>query len=138
MLSTKQKGDITEIECMLALKKRGFIVSMPYGEDTPYDLIVDVNGSLFRIQCKTSRVDSEGTFVINCRSNSRTIQDKGYKGSIDYFMTIFNGKAYLIPVEECGSTTKTLRLEKPSNNQSSFVCYAKNYELENIFMINKG
>lgn len=54
MIDTKQKGNLTELECITALTELGYLVSIPFGEDSRYDCIVDINNNLYRIQCKTS------------------------------------------------------------------------------------
>ena len=41
-LTTKQKGNITEIQCLLAFISQGYKVSIPYGEDCRYDLVLDI------------------------------------------------------------------------------------------------
>ena len=63
MLETKLKGNLTEMECMAAFIEQGYQVSIPFGEDSRYDFIADVNNTLYRIQCKTSSLvyDTEDT-----------------------------------------------------------------------------
>lgn len=52
----KRKGDRTTLAVMLALVDGGIDVSVPFGENTRYDLIVDRDGDLSRVQCKTGRL----------------------------------------------------------------------------------
>ena len=47
--------------------------------------------------------------------------------NIDYFMTYWDDKYYLIPVEECGAREKTLRLVPPKNGQIKGISFAKDY-----------
>ena len=56
------------------------------------------------------------------------------KEQIDYFMTSYDGKCYLIPVEEC-SIEKRLRFIPPKNGQIKGITFAQDYELER--MVNK-
>ena len=60
-LSTQFKGDVTELLVSAYLLKLGYVVSKPLTQDSKYDLIVDINHKLIRIQVKTAR------------SNDRTI-----------------------------------------------------------------
>ena len=52
MLSTDQKGAVAEIAIALAATKLGIDVYRPLHEGGRYDLILDVGGSLNRVQCK--------------------------------------------------------------------------------------
>ena len=54
MENTKYKGNVTEIETILAFMKLGYNVLTPYGDCERYDLVADVNGKFLKIQCKTS------------------------------------------------------------------------------------
>ena len=93
MNDTKLKGNLTEMQCMLAFMKLGYQISIPFGEDCRYDFIADINNKLYRIQCKTSSefTDASGeiagiTFK-TCRqtgSNARTsIRTKYTKDDIE-------------------------------------------------------
>lgn len=137
MLNSKQIGNITEVEIMLAFLKIGYNILTPYGDCERYDFVADINGKFLKIQCKTARsIDAENSgFTFSCRSSHRKggkcINEKYSKNEIDYFATIFNGKCYLIPQEECGAA-KRLRFTAPKNSQIRGVNYAKDYELENV------
>ena len=87
MVEKKQKGNLTELQCITAFYEIGYSVSIPYGENSRYDFIADVNGHLIRIQVKTSSTKDDGkTYTFSCRS-SRTnsylpIFQGGYTGDI--------------------------------------------------------
>jgi hypothetical protein len=133
MLS-KDKGDITELKCILALKERTINVSIPYGENSSYDLIADFDGRLVRIQCKTSRKGkSKNSFCFNTtttRVNSSGYKRVDYIGKVDYFMTIFKDIVYMVPTDECGASEKTIRLEKSKNGQVKGISFAEDYLLD--------
>lgn len=135
-MNSKYKGNITEMECLLAFMKLGYNVLTPYGDCERYDFVVDKDNKFYKIQSKTSSSDDNGaSFKFSCRSCNRkdgNIVHHSYtKEEIDYFITFFNGKAYLIPVEECGSDKK-LRLEPTKNGQIRGITWAKDYELEEV------
>ena len=138
MFTTKDKGDITELACLLELKKHGANVSIPYGENVPYDIVADINGRLYRIQCKSSTYE-EGAITFSCKTvhyNTKTRSIESYTGKIDFFMTYYDSKCYLVPIEDCSNTSsKRLRIAESKNNQKKNVSYAKDYELQAI--INK-
>ena len=137
MLNSKQKGNITEVECMLAFLKLGYNVLMPYGDCERYDFVVDIEGKLLKIQVKTSsdsHID-EGYIIFKCANKTtkegQFVRHPYTKEQIDYFMTFYNGQCYLIPVEET-STEKRLRFTPPKNGQLKGISFAKDYELEKM------
>lgn len=116
--------------------KTGFNVLTPYGDCERYDFVVDAKGKLLKIQSKTSKSNDDGaSFKINCRSSNRQdgkiVHHNYTSDEIDYFVTSFNNKVYLIPVNECGGG-KTLRILPPKNGQTRGIAWAKNYELEEV------
>ena len=135
-MNSKYKGNITELECMLAFMKLGYNVLTPYGDCERYDFVVDINNKLYKIQSKTSSSDDDGaSFKFSCRSCNRKdgaiVHHTYTKEEIDYFVTIFDRIVYLIPVEECGGN-KRLRLQPTKNGRVKGITWAKDYELEEI------
>ena len=135
-MNSKQKGNITELESMLAFFKLGYNILIPYGDCERYDFVVDVNGRFIRVQAKTSSTEDDGaSFKFSCRSCNRKdgkiIHHLYSNEEIDYFVTTFNGKCYLIPVEECG-VDKKLRILPAKNGQVRGITWAKDYELEEV------
>lgn len=57
-MSTKLKGDIAEQAAILKLLELGWGVSKPIGDRLPYDLIVDVDSRLIRLQVKSAWFNS--------------------------------------------------------------------------------
>lgn len=133
-LSSKQKGNLTELQCLTSFYEYGCHVSLPYGENSRYDMIVDVDGRLIRVQVKTSSLKDGNPEAIefSCRSshvNSQGVKSVRYTSEqIDYFATYWEGKCYLIPVNEC-SVAKTLRFVPPKNGQIKGISFAEDYEL---------
>lgn len=125
---------MTELQCIASFYELGYSVSIPYGENSRYDFIADIDGHLIRVQVKTSRFldDEKSSFCFSCRStriNSQGSIHKRYtKNEIDFFATYIEGKCYLVPVEEC-SRQKNLRFDSAKNMQMSGVNFAKDYEL---------
>ena len=125
-LPTQKKGAITELQVASYLLGLGYTVSSPFNPDSKYDLILDVNNKLLRLQVKTSResIATKDSIVFNCRSttkNTSYCQKRRYtKEEIDYYATYWNGKVYLIPVEQC-STEKTLHLSPVNSSVQSYI-----------------
>ena len=140
MIDTKIKGNLTEMECMTAFMELGFEVSIPFGEDSRYDFIADVNDKLYKIQCKTSSEILDGEDVIGIKfktvrqSGSNTTnwsRTKYEPNEVDFFATSYNKKCYLVPLNEC-SNEKTLRIRLPKNNQTKGISFLKDYELSEV------
>lgn len=135
MLTNKQKGIVTELQCITAFNQLGYHVSIPYGENSRYDFIADIDGLLIRVQVKTSHYKDEdkSAIIFSCRSshtNSHETKNIKYTNKeIDFFCTYFENQCYLIPVNEC-SVEKTLRFSPPKNGQIKGVTFADDYTLE--------
>ena len=141
-MTTKQKGNLTELKCITAFCELGYQCSIPYGENARYDFIADIDGELIRIQCKTSREKNPGVIEFSCRSvncNTSSNSTRKYtEAEIDYFSTYWNNMCYLIPIQEC-SKDKLLRFAPAKNKQEKGVSYATNYELpKQILLIKKN
>lgn len=131
-LDTKKKGNLTEMQCMSAFIEQGCGVSIPFGDNSRYDFIADVDGYLLKIQVKTASLKDENVIKFSCRSthvNCTGVKNVRYSANeIDYFATYWDNQCYLIPVEEC-SVEKTLRFAPPKNGQTKGITFAKDYLL---------
>ena len=137
MLNSKQQGNITEVEVIVAFLKYGYNVLTPYGDCERYDFVVDIHIHFYKIQVKSAKEEDEGAKISFSTasthySNGKCIHDSYTKEEIDFFATVHQGKIYLIPVEDCGTRTKSLRLKPTKNGQVSRTSWAKNYELEEV------
>lgn len=135
-LTTNQKGDLTELYVLTAFMEHGIMVSTPYGQNSRYDLIIDVNNILYRVQIKTSKIDDDHSKLTFYTASSH-ITGKGYhketysSKEVDLFATYCEGKVYIVPILECeGRKQKTLRFIPPKNGQKEGISYAKDYELD--------
>lgn len=133
---TLLKGKITELKCELWFLEHGYLVSIP---EVPYqyDFLVDIKGEILKIQVKTAceEADNSGFRIKLC---SITHNNKGYakrnysKNDVDFFMTFYDGKCYLIPFSECGVKEKKLRLTPPVNGRRKGVSFAEDFLAEKI------
>jgi hypothetical protein len=67
----KQKGDLAELMVAADLRRRGYRICFPYGEDCDYDLVVERHGVLERVQVKYT-YSNGSTVTVRCRSHSLT------------------------------------------------------------------
>ena len=130
MNETKIKGLTTELQCQLFFTSLGYNVSIPLGEDCKYDLIVDINGELSKIQVKTCPEEENG---IEFRTKSSYLTSQGTVSTgytekdIDFFATYYKEQCYLIPVSQCGNTSKKLLFERKTG-----IAFIEDYLATNI------
>ncbi len=93
LMDTKLKGDIAEQEVILYALKQGWGVLQPLGDRLPYDLVLDVNDSLIRIQVKSAWFDQKRqNYVIDNRrtkTNRREMKREEYSLSDFEFAIAF-------------------------------------------------
>ena len=135
-LTTQQKGITTEMFVAAKLLQLGYNVSQPFCQDSKYDLIVDVNNHLYRLQVKTARQINEDTIVFNCRSttkNSQTNKSRYYQeDEIDYFATYWNNEVFLIPIVECSSEKRLHLTPVTYSTQTYAYDYVASEVLKNL------
>lgn len=131
----QEKGLITEKECELAFTKLGCLVSIPNYYHSRYDMIIDIDNNLYKIQVKTAALtESQKGICINTCSHGRSIIEGNHKRTyspeeIDFFATFYNNQCYLIPIELCLSTTRTLYFEKNINEK---ILWLEDYKAEKV------
>ena len=138
---TQQKGLRTELKCLQDCIELGFQCSIPFGDSSKYDILVDTGKKIIKVQCKTSRwaadtVEPEVAFMIDtARQTTNTQKTTRYKYSsqdIDYFYTSFNGQGYLVSIEEATGVTFRWRYKYPSTGQKVGIHIADEYKIEEV------
>jgi len=129
MIEKKQLAKEGELRFAAEFLRKGWTIFLPYGEDSPIDLLIEKEGNFKRIQVKST---SPIKGAIHCRiKSSNNWQVKKYtKKEIDYFgiYDYINKKGYLIPIEDMvGMTEPIIRLEKTKNNQTKKIRSAEKY-----------
>ena len=103
-MDSKCKGNLTELQCLTAFVEQGCTVSIPYGDNAKYDFIVEIDKRLYKIQVKTSSLKDEGVIQFSCRSthvNCTGVKNEKYSPEdVDFFATYWNGKCYIVPINE--------------------------------------
>lgn len=131
-MTSKEVGEIAEVFVLARLISLGFTVSIPWGDSARYDLILDDESKLYRVQVKTGRLQN-GCVVFNANSvNLRTQTRSNYVGDADYFAVYVEelGNVYLIPItEELPTSEVTLRLIPTKNSQEKGIRWAKDFEI---------
>lgn len=112
--TNKERGN-AGLSCAIAyFGMNGYTVSIPLNDTQDYDLIVDKDGLLQRVQVKSTSVYRYGAYQVSLRSCGGT-KGKPYKTVIQseadlLFVLCGDGSMFLIPVSELSqSTTLALR-----------------------------
>jgi hypothetical protein len=125
MAPLKQKGDVAELAVALDLRTRGYRVCFPFGEDCDYDLVIDRDGRLERVQVKYTCSDGE-VIALRCGSHSLTNgkvrATKRYTAAMIDWLAVYDvtsDRCYYVPAGELGDGRAILhlRLTPARNNQ---------------------
>jgi hypothetical protein len=114
-----------------ALVHVGYVVAKPYGENCRYDLVIDKNGVLSRVQVKTGRLRN-GVIEWHCcstHSQGARLFTKPYTDQIDFFGVYCPQlrTTYLIPIEETSRRGCSLRIHPTKNRQTRRIRWAQDY-----------
>jgi hypothetical protein len=128
---TKSVGDVSEAMMIGIFVKAGYLVSIPFGENHRYDLIIDGDDGLKKVQVKTGRLRN-GAVLYNCCSTHTHRggpASRPYAGEVDFFAVYCpdTESAYLVPIDEAVATLGTLRIVPPSNRQTKRIRWADRY-----------
>jgi hypothetical protein len=88
-VDTKLKGDIAEQAAILQALEHGWGVLKPVGDRLPYDLVLDVERTLVKVQVKWAWFDeARGNYVVDNRRSKtnrrRIIKDSYSKDDFDF------------------------------------------------------
>ncbi len=134
----KDVGDRTALAVMLVLRELGYAISVPFGENTRYDLVIDDGKRLLRVQCKTGRL-TRGCVEFRTSSsyahhpNPKDTQ-RHYRGQVDYFAVFCRqtGEVYLIPIDVLPDDRAHLRVTAPLNHQRKRIRLASDYRIASV------
>jgi hypothetical protein len=113
--------------------RRGYHVLVPFGVNQRYDLVIDLEGTFLRAQCKTGRLrDCVIVFSTqSIRANTRRVICRGYQGEAELFIVYCpdTDGVYVVPVETASTGHMHLRVEPTSNRQVQGINWARDFEL---------
>jgi len=135
----KDIGDVSTLAITLILRALGYGLYIPYGENTRCDLVLERDGFLDRVQCKTGRLRQGAVVFRVCSSyahhKSARYQQRSYHGEIDLFAVYCPETAgvYLVPIAHLPVQRKAaLRVDSPRNNQRDGIRFAADYEIGRV------
>ena len=102
-LYSKRKGLIAELIFVVKAASMGFAVSKPYGDCEPYDVVIEENGRVLRIQVKSVFTTSRWGYSISVARNRACKPVVQYSPQeIDFIAAyvVAHDAWYIIPVAE--------------------------------------
>ncbi|MDD4907845.1 MAG: group I intron-associated PD-(D/E)XK endonuclease [Candidatus Omnitrophica bacterium] len=123
-MDTKLKADIAESAVITELLKKGFKVLKPVGDRLPYDLALDLDGKLLRIQVKSAWFDhkknSYGADVRRTKTNRRRMRrDRYTEDDFDFAMLYIESLDvfYIMPFSVFKTYGSTISLVESDKRQ---------------------
>ncbi|HUD44010.1 MAG TPA: group I intron-associated PD-(D/E)XK endonuclease [Patescibacteria group bacterium] len=105
-MNSKRKGSLAIGEAIGYFISKGQTVLLPVADCDKYDLVIDENNCLKKIQCKySSAQETSGAYIVDLRTfggyREKTYYIKYKENDFDYlFVYCSNGESYFIPAEK--------------------------------------
>ncbi len=138
-MNSKVKGNIGELRIAHEFVKWGCTVSFPFGDNARYDLVVEINVELKKIQIKYTENSTENnSYRCKCASSTYHTNNKGcqtYVNDVDFIALYIDDidTCCLIPIEEVGSKRSIyFRNSIPKNNQTKGIKFVWDYTFDKI------
>lgn len=109
-MNSKQVGIITEQTVITKLLELGYTVSTVIGDNSPYDLVMEKDGILLRVQVKTGRLRN-GSIIfsaVSCRINTKRLYITDYYGKADVFIVYCRDNNEFLRVPVLGSPRSSM------------------------------
>lgn len=130
-MNWKDLGDVGEAVILSEAMQKGYIVSVPFGDNGRYDLVIDRGNGLERIQIKYYTGNGE-RIDVSCRYNKGYKPKKYTKEDIDAIIVYdtFTKKSYYIPSALLGKgrNSISLRITNPKKYAGLIKFWAKDFE----------
>lgn len=102
--TSKDQGNIGIASAISYFSKQCYTVSVPLNDSQDYDLVVDIDNILHKVQAKTTKFkDSSGNYCVSVKSSGGTnggIYGRVCDGNCTLlYILCANGDEYLIPKE---------------------------------------
>ena len=137
-MNSNMKGAVAEQAIVLAAIKLRVPVWRPVNEHERVDLVLEIEGRLFRVQCKWGRLNADGSAIV-ARVGCSRCSPNGYIRStyseeeVDLF-GIYAGdldRCFLVPITVvAGKHLLHLRLTHARNNQRSCINLADDFDFD--------
>jgi hypothetical protein len=113
--NSSKQGDIGESKAIYEYTKLGYTVSRTIFDSAKYDLIIERNGKLKRVQVKTTTTRKHNNYVVDLRTSYRNYSKPRSKNDYDVlFVLAKDGTCWSIPLNDIDNKT-TITLGKTLN-----------------------
>ncbi len=135
-LTPSQKGAVAEAAITTAAIELGLTVLRPLCDGRRYDIVIDLEPTLLRVQCKLAR-QLNGALLVPMKTNRYTPQ--GYVSTsytadeVDAIAAYApaSKSCYLLPLHDVANRRAVhLRLAPTRNSQAQGIRWARDYEFE--------
>jgi hypothetical protein len=112
-MTSKQQGNIGVAEAISYFVKNGFVASLPLTDSQKYDIVIEKEHQLFRVQVKTTSTKSGRRYLVNLsvRGGTRGKCIQYNKNDFDLlYILCDNGLQYLIDMCDIDVTKDSLYL----------------------------
>lgn len=123
--NSKKQGDAGLGQAIAYFTMSGYDVALPLTDSADWDLIVEIEGQLKRVQVKTSsQLKESGVMIFNCdvkggnmtfNKPPKTIQDQQW--DLIFLHHLITGKQALIPKEALSNTKGQINLGGQKYNE---------------------
>jgi len=137
-LTPSQRGAVAEAAIRLAAIELGLVVLLPASEGGRYDLAIDLEPRLLRVQCKLAQ---HLAGVLHVRVSTSRYTPRGYVRT-SYSAEEIDAigayspelrRCFLVPIDEVPNRNAMhLRLDPTKNNQADRIKWARDYEFDAI------
>ena len=137
-MTNKDKGELVEQIVITELMKLGIPVSKPIGDNKPYDIIIDLDNELKKVQIRTCwKQENKNSLKIpflSSRMNTKGIYKTSNKDKVDYYIgySFHNDKCYLIDTSKIVNKNCIYLQLNDNCKNGRVINFAKDYELSKI------
>jgi PD-(D/E)XK endonuclease len=135
----KDIGDRSTLAIISVLRELDYGIYLPFGENTRCDLMLERDGFVDRVQCKTGRLRLGAVVFAVCSSyahhRSSVVKQRTYHGEIDLFAVYCpeTGGVYPVPISHLPVRRQAwLRVDPPKNNQFDRIRFAADYQVGRV------
>lgn len=115
--NTKKQGDIGEARAVYEYTRLGWVVCTPLCDSAKYDLIIERDGEIKRVQVKTSSYSRDGKYEVHLATlggnqsykTSRNRKDGDYD---ELFVLVDSGDCWMVPADLLKRTKVTISSSK--------------------------
>jgi hypothetical protein len=114
---TKGQGNVGVAAAILYFAKQGNTISIPLNDSQEYDLVVDIDGKLNKVQVKTTKYSTEHSVyqvsLVSSGGSKREVYHRVSESQCDLlFVLCEDSTQYLIPRDVFIQNTKSINLGK--------------------------